>query len=56
MFTDEILLQARGANTLRPVTIKQVLEASQPHPEADFKIDDADLSHVGFFYLSSAIS
>lgn len=43
---DEIILQTRGTNTLRPVTIKQILEAVQPHPDAEFKIDDVELSHV----------
>lgn len=33
-------------HTYRPVTIKQLLEADQPHPDADFKIDDVDLDHV----------
>ncbi|KAI5844977.1 replication factor A2 [Morchella snyderi] len=38
----------RASNTLRPVTIKQILEAVQPYPEAEFKIDDAELSHITF--------
>lgn len=46
IFADEIHPQTRGTNTLRPVTIKQVHEAVQPHPEAEFKIDDVELSHV----------
>ncbi|KAH8700811.1 replication factor-a protein [Talaromyces proteolyticus] len=33
-------------HTLRPVTIKQLLEASQTHPEAPFQIDGADLGYV----------
>ncbi|KAF8475924.1 hypothetical protein BDZ91DRAFT_710600 [Kalaharituber pfeilii] len=36
------------ANTLRPVTIKQILEASQSTPDGDFKIDDRDLTHITF--------
>ncbi|KAL8642084.1 MAG: hypothetical protein Q9228_001194 [Teloschistes exilis] len=34
--------------TLRPCTIKQVLDASQPHPEADFKIDDVEVQQLTF--------
>ena len=38
---------ARKRNdTLRPVTIKQLNEASQPHPDADFLIDDVDVGQV----------
>ncbi|KAI9787174.1 MAG: replication factor A protein 2 [Geoglossum umbratile] len=37
-----------GKETLRPVTIKQLLEAKQPHPDADFKIDDVDITQVTF--------
>jgi len=32
----------------RPVTIRQLLEAYQPHPDAEFKIDDVDIEHVTF--------
>lgn len=35
-----------GQDTLRPVTIKQVLDAQQPHPDADFKIDDVEITQV----------
>ena len=35
-----------GQDTLRPVTIKQVLDAQQPHPDADFKIDEIEISQV----------
>ncbi|KAL8705075.1 MAG: hypothetical protein Q9201_001801 [Fulgogasparrea decipioides] len=34
--------------TLRPCTIKQVLDASQPHPDADFKIDDVEVQQLTF--------
>ncbi|PWW76491.1 replication protein A, subunit RPA32 [Tuber magnatum] len=37
---------SRSASTLRPVTIRQVLEATQPHPEAEFKIDDVELTQL----------
>ncbi|OKL59352.1 hypothetical protein UA08_05188 [Talaromyces atroroseus] len=37
----------QGENpTLRPVTIKQILDASQAHPEAPFQIDGADIGSV----------
>ncbi|KAL9124388.1 MAG: hypothetical protein Q9217_006275, partial [Psora testacea] len=37
-----------GKDTLRPVTIKQVLDAQQPHPDAEFKIDDVEITQVSF--------
>ncbi|CCG82663.1 Replication factor-A protein [Taphrina deformans PYCC 5710] len=37
-----------GNNALRPVQIKQILEASQSHPDADFKIDDSEISALTF--------
>jgi hypothetical protein len=39
--------QAKGGNsTLRPVTIVQILQAAQPHPDADFAIEGVDLGSV----------
>ncbi|KAL8930957.1 MAG: hypothetical protein Q9208_000058 [Pyrenodesmia sp. 3 TL-2023] len=35
-------------DTLRPCTIKQVLDAAQPHPDADFKIDDVEVQQLTF--------
>ncbi|KAL8712540.1 MAG: hypothetical protein Q9225_006930, partial [Loekoesia sp. 1 TL-2023] len=35
-------------DTLRPCTIKQVLDATQPHPDADFKIDDIEVQQLTF--------
>ena len=35
-----------GKDTLRPVTIKQILDAQQPHPDAEFKIDDVEITQV----------
>ena len=32
-------LQRAGNNTLRPVTIRQIINADQPHPDADFALD-----------------
>ena len=37
-----------GKETLRPVTIKQLLDAFLPHPEGDFSIDDVEISQVTF--------
>ena len=37
-----------GKDTLRPVTIKQVLDATQPHPDADFSIDDVEITQISF--------
>ncbi|OJJ88258.1 putative replication factor-a protein [Aspergillus glaucus CBS 516.65] len=34
--------------TLRPITIKQALDASQPYPEANYQIDGADASSITF--------
>ena len=35
-------------STLRPVTVKQVLDASQPYPEAPFVVDGADTASIVF--------
>ena len=35
-----------GKDTLRPVTIKQVVDAQQPHPDAEFKIDEVEIIQV----------
>lgn len=38
-----------GKDTLRPVTIKQLLDAHHPHPDADhFMVDDAEMTQVTF--------
>ncbi|THC87644.1 hypothetical protein EYZ11_012912 [Aspergillus tanneri] len=34
--------------TLRPVTVKQALDATQPYPEANYQIDGADVSSLCF--------
>ncbi|OJJ44994.1 hypothetical protein ASPZODRAFT_144313 [Penicilliopsis zonata CBS 506.65] len=34
--------------TLRPVTVKQALDATQPYPEANYQIDSADASTICF--------
>ncbi|OJD15212.1 hypothetical protein AJ78_04511 [Emergomyces pasteurianus Ep9510] len=43
-------------NSLRPVTIKQTLEATQAHGDADFKIDGTEVSQVTFVGQVRAIS
>jgi replication factor A2 len=40
------LIQQGENPTLRPVTIKQILDATQAHPEAPFQIDGADIGSV----------
>ena len=46
-FNYAYLLQGTyGKDTLRPVTILQVLNAQQPHPDADFSIDDVEITQV----------
>ncbi|KAL9098622.1 MAG: hypothetical protein Q9163_005757 [Psora crenata] len=37
-----------GKDTLRPVTIKQVLDAQQPYQGAEFKIDDVEITQITF--------
>ena len=37
-----------GRDNLRPCTILQVLQAQQPHPDAEFKIDDVEITQVTF--------
>jgi len=38
--------QRMGTQSLRPVTVRQVLHASQPHSDAPFTFDGAELSQV----------
>ncbi|MCJ1399728.1 replication factor A protein 2 [Xylographa trunciseda] len=40
--------KAYGKDTLRPCTIMQVLSASQPHPDADFSLDDVEITQITF--------
>lgn len=35
-----------GKDTLRPLTIKQILDAQQPHPDADFRVDGDTITQV----------
>lgn len=38
--------QTYGKDTLRPVTIRQLLHALHPHPDAEFKVDGSDITQV----------
>ncbi|KAK4053822.1 hypothetical protein OIV83_001478 [Microbotryomycetes sp. JL201] len=40
--------KARGPQSLRPVTIYQIQNAEQVHPEADFTIDGAEVKDITF--------
>ncbi|KAH8679021.1 hypothetical protein BGZ60DRAFT_255612 [Tricladium varicosporioides] len=37
-----------GKETLRPVTIKQIIDATQAHPDGNFKVDDSEISQITF--------
>jgi hypothetical protein len=39
-------LKTYGKDTLRPVTIKQIIDAQQPHPDAEFKLDGHEMTQV----------
>jgi len=45
-----------GKDTVRPVTIKQILEAQQPHPDSDFKIDSSEVTQLSFIGQINTIS
>lgn len=38
--------QFSAKNTLRPVTVRQIISATQAHPDAEFKVDDQELGQV----------
>ncbi|WOO76833.1 Replication factor A protein 2 [Vanrija pseudolonga] len=40
--------KSRANQTLRPVTIKQIIDAAQAHPDSDFQIDGVDVQAVQF--------
>jgi hypothetical protein len=46
-------LQKTAAASLRPVTIKQILTANQPHTDAEFTIDDTEPTQVSRSHLVS---
>ncbi|KFX97159.1 hypothetical protein V490_02937 [Pseudogymnoascus sp. VKM F-3557] len=45
-----------GKDTLRPVTIKQIIDAQQPHPDAEFKVDGQEMTQITFVGQVRAIS
>ncbi|OAL37595.1 hypothetical protein AYO20_03102 [Fonsecaea nubica] len=45
-----------GKDTVRPMTIKQILDAEQPHPDADFRSDGEPFSQVTFVGQIRSIS
>ncbi|KIX08545.1 uncharacterized protein Z518_03201 [Rhinocladiella mackenziei CBS 650.93] len=45
-----------GKDTVRPVTIKQILDAEQPHPDADFRADGEPFGQVTFVGQIRSIS
>jgi len=45
-----------GKDTVRPMTIKQILDAQQPHPDADFRSDGEPFSQVTFVGQIRSIS
>ncbi|KAE9371155.1 replication protein A, subunit RPA32 [Stipitochalara longipes BDJ] len=45
-----------GKDTLRPVTIKQIIDAVQPHPDSDFKIDNSEVTQITFVGQINSIS
>ncbi|CCF52789.1 hypothetical protein NDA11_004231 [Ustilago hordei] len=46
----------QGNNTLRPVTIRQILNAEHPHPDAEFTLDGAELGQLTFVAVVRNIS
>lgn len=44
--TSVLTIQLREAQTLRPVTIKQIHDATQAYPEANFKISGTDITQI----------
>lgn len=41
-----LMLYQHSNDSLRPVTIKQLIESVQPYPDADFKVDGNSLNEV----------
>lgn len=54
--TDSPSGKRAGNNTLRPVTIRQILNAKQPHPDAEFTLDGAELGQLTFVAVVRNIS
>lgn len=45
-----------GKDTLRPVTIKQIIDAQQPHPDAEFTIDGSAVTQLTFIGQINQVS
>ncbi|KAG9234613.1 hypothetical protein BJ875DRAFT_461085 [Amylocarpus encephaloides] len=45
-----------GQDSLRPITIKQIMDATQAHSDADFKIDGAEVTVITFVGQVNSIS
>ncbi|KAI0158484.1 putative replication factor-a protein [Pestalotiopsis sp. NC0098] len=45
-----------GEETLRPVTIKQLIDANQAYPDGPFRIDDLDVTQVTFVAMVRNVS
>ncbi|KAI1610968.1 replication factor A2 [Exophiala viscosa] len=45
-----------GKDTVRPMTIKQILDSQQPHPDADFRADGEPFGQVTFVGQIQSIS
>ena len=43
--------RGNGPQSIRPVTIKQMLGVSQPHPDGEYRIDDAEVHQVSAILL-----
>lgn len=48
--------KAHGKDTLRPLTIKQIIEAQQPHPDSEFKVDDVEVTQITFVGQIQSVS
>lgn len=49
-------MQTSAKQTLRPLTIRQIRNAEQPHPDADFRVDGQDIGQVTVVAIVRAIS
>ncbi|POS84512.1 hypothetical protein EPUL_002510 [Erysiphe pulchra] len=45
-----------GKDTLRPLTIKQIIEAQQPHPDSEFKVDGVEVTQITFIGQIQTVS
>jgi len=45
-----------GKDSLRPVTIKQIIDAQQPHPDAEFSIDGSPVTQLTFIGQINQVS